>query len=73
MMMWTEIHANCKGITEGSGRSTYNPTIRQQNLKRYENNARSSFIIEDIGPMWLREEIKRQFPKTTNPGKFPGK
>ena len=58
------------GTAEGGDSSPYNSTFVQQETRRYENHARP-FNVEDIGPVWLQEEIKRLFPETRNPGKFP--
>ena len=60
-----------RGMAKSGGGSTHTPTFRQQELRRYENHGRSSFNIEDLGPVWIQEEIKRLFPDTRNPGKFP--
>jgi hypothetical protein len=73
-----------RGIAEGDGTDrshldTFYPTLRQQEPKRYENHARSSFNVEDVSPNWLREELVRLFPeassrsplyKSNDPGKF---
>jgi hypothetical protein len=72
-------------IAEGEGSSTshldtFYPTFRQQEPKRCEHHARSSFDAEDVSQGWLREELVRLFPKARNPsppyirndpGKFP--
>jgi hypothetical protein len=53
---------------EGASNSTYNRTFGQQVPIRNENRARSTFNIEDIGPMWLQGELKQLFPEARNPG-----
>jgi len=56
------------GIAEGGVSRTYNPTSRQQEPGRYEYESRS-LNIEDLGPGWIKQEIKRLLPETRNPGK----
>jgi hypothetical protein len=56
-----------RGMSESVGSSIYNPTFRQQDPRRYEH----SLNVEDLTPSWIKEEIKRLFPETSNPGKFP--
>jgi hypothetical protein len=50
---------------------TYNPTFGQQKQKTSLHRATFSFNVEDLHPVWIKEEIKRLFPATNNPGKFP--
>ena len=57
------------GIAEGGGGGIYNRTFRQQGPRRYESQARS-LNAEDLGSQWIKDEIKRLFPETRNPGKF---
>jgi hypothetical protein len=61
-----------RGTAEGngSGRSsldTFYPTLRQQEPRRYENHACSSFNTEEVRPDWLGEELVRLFPEARNP------
>jgi hypothetical protein len=58
-----------RGMEEGARSSIYNTTFRQQEPRRYENLARSSFNVEDLCPLWIQEEIKRLFPEARKPGK----
>jgi len=63
------ISCELPGIAGGGGSSTYNPNLRQQEPRRYENQARL-LNMGDLGPEWKKEEKKRLFPGTSNPGKF---
>jgi len=56
------------GIAEGGVSRTYNPTSRQQEPRRSDYESRS-LNIEDLGPGWIKEEIKCLLPETRNPGK----
>ena len=63
-----------RGIAEGHGigtpqLDTFYPTFRQEEPRRYDNHAWSSFNI-DVGSD-LSEESKPLFPGARNPGKFP--
>jgi hypothetical protein len=64
-----------RGISEGDGSSsapqldTFYPTFRQQEPRRYENHAPSSFNMY-VGPE-LSEETRPIFPEARNSGKFP--
>ena len=59
-----------RGMAESGSSSTYNPTFRQHEPRRYENRARSSFNVENLGPVWIQKEIKRLFPEARKPGKL---
>jgi hypothetical protein len=59
-----------RGMKESGGSSIYNPTFRQQEPRRYENHAKSSFNVKYLGPVWIQEEIKRLFPEARKPGKL---
>jgi len=56
------------GIAKGDGNRTLNPTFRQQEARRYENQARS-LKIEDLGPFLFQAEglqCQRQKEEITN-------